>query len=123
MSRSLVISLFLVGACGGGDTPPSDTNPANKVQTVACASNPPSTTIMATGTEISGSYMPSTVTISTGQVVQFVTTSLHNVAPNAGVDPGLTVGFNATACLKFTAAGTFGFHCGPHGFTGTVTVN
>ena len=38
-------------------------------------------------------------------------------------DPGLNVGFGATKCLRFTAPGTFGFHCTPHGFAGTVTVN
>jgi plastocyanin len=37
-------------------------------------------------------------------------------------DSGLHVNFNETKCLKFTKQGTFGFHCGPHGFLGTITV-
>jgi plastocyanin len=38
-------------------------------------------------------------------------------------DTGLNVGFGETKCLKFTKQGAFGFHCQPHSFTGTVTVN
>jgi plastocyanin len=46
------------------------------------------------------------------------------VQPNTQTttDPGLVVNFSETKCLKFTAAGTYGFYCGPHGFSGTVTV-
>jgi plastocyanin len=32
------------------------------------------------------------------------------------------VDFGATACLKFTAAGSFPFKCEPHQFVGTVVV-
>jgi plastocyanin len=37
-------------------------------------------------------------------------------------DPGLRVNYGETKCLMFTLKGTFGFHCVPHLFTGTVVV-
>jgi len=68
-------------------------------------------------------YTPSTASINVGQIVKFTMPSMHNVVPNATMsDPGLVVNFNTTTCLMFTHAGTFGFHCGPHGFMGTITV-
>ncbi len=93
------------------------------VQTVSCTGITPAQTVTAT-TSTPYSYQPSSVTITQGQVVEFMMPSIHNVAPNStGSDPGLTCNFGATCCLMFTAKGTFGYHCTPHGFTGTVTVN
>jgi plastocyanin len=68
-------------------------------------------------------YMPSSVSITVGQIVKFTMPSSHDVEPNPAMsDPGLTVGFGQTKCLMFNHTGTFGFHCGPHQFTGTVVV-
>jgi len=92
----------------------------NTVVTVDCASVTPAATIMET--DGSFAFMPTAATIMQNQAVKFITSTTHNIVPNAGNDPGLTVPFNTTACLKFTAKGTFMFHCGPHGFQGTVTV-
>jgi plastocyanin len=68
-------------------------------------------------------YIPSSVTITVGQIVKFTMPSSHDVEPNPTMsDPGLSVGFGQTKCLMFNHTGTFGFHCGPHQFTGTVVV-
>ncbi|MEO6775380.1 MAG: hypothetical protein ABI467_20625, partial [Kofleriaceae bacterium] len=62
--------------------------------------------------------------ISAGQIVEFKTSITHDVNPAlSGSDPGVKAGFSSDVCLKFTAAGTFGFYCSRHGFTGSVTVN
>jgi plastocyanin len=56
-------------------------------------------------------------------MVEFKLTPAHNVSPAlTNSDPGLKVDYGADICLKFTKAGTFGFYCTTHGFTGSVTV-
>jgi plastocyanin len=62
--------------------------------------------------------------ISVNGIVKFVMPSLHNVAPNPmrNTDSGLRVDFGATVCLEFDKAGSFGFLCSSHGFTGTIVV-
>ena len=93
------------------------------VRTVTC---PPGTvpTVTTTGPAESAMYMPISVAISRGGVVKFTMPPEHNVAPNPirPSDPGLTVGFGATACLEFDKAGTFSFICTVHSFAGMVTV-
>jgi plastocyanin len=129
--RSLACALILLAACGddgGGmampDAPKSIDAPSATVTEVDCATVTPAATV--TTTDASFMFMPMATTISVGQVVKFTTSLSHDVVPNpaaAKTDPGITVGFGKTACLKFSATGTFGFMCMPHGFVGTVTVN
>ena len=91
---------------------------------VNCAGITPAAMVMTNDANFS--FMPAATTITVGQVVKFTTSLSHDVVPNpaaAKTDPGIMVGFNSTVCLKFTATGTFGFMCMPHGFVGTVTVN
>jgi plastocyanin len=98
------------------DAPMIDATPAT-VFDVTCTG----ATIAATVTTVDGTnaYMPSAVTIAVGGIVKFTTSVSHDV--NSTV-PGLPVGFSTTACRQFTAAGTFGFFCSIHGFSGSVTV-
>jgi plastocyanin len=117
-----------LGACGGDDGGTKIDAPASggAISAVDCASTTPNATITAVGTATDGSdgkFMPMSATITQGQVVQFVTTALHNVAPNTGTDSTLSVGFSETKCFRFTMSGTFAFHCSPHGFQGSVIVN
>ncbi len=122
-------------ACGGGDDGGQSTIDAPKpidartidaaapatVTAIACPTTPDGA--VAT-TDAQFSYMPNAVTIAQNGIVKFSTSPSHDVAPNiSGSDPGLVVGFNKTVCLKFSAKGAFGFHCTPHGFAGTITVN
>ena len=126
--RLLVVSLFAMAtaACGGGDSNPTTDAPSgsdaasSNVETVdPCTGESATVTAPNTG----NTYSPKDTTISVGQIVKFEMDSFHNVAPATGSDdPGLTVGFGATACLKFTAAGTYNFKCTAHGFTGSITV-
>ena len=125
MSRFVASLVFVIAACGD-DGSSVDAPPAANVAAVDCASNTPTATITATGTAPDGSdgkFMPMSATITKGQVVKFVMSTLHNMAPNAGTDPALTVNFGETKCFKFNAAGTYNFHCTPHGFQGSVVVN
>lgn len=128
--RSLACAFVLLAACGddGGtttpDAPKSIDAPGATVTEVSCTGITPAAMVMTT--DASFSFMPMATTINVGQVVKFTTSLSHNVVPNpaaAKTDPGLMVGFGKTVCLKFSAAGTFGFMCAPHSFVGTVTVN
>jgi plastocyanin len=119
--------LILLVACGGssGEPPdaaaPVDAVPATVV-TVACPTAAVPTITASDGNDTS--YMPRSVTIGVGEIVKFTMPRSHNVVPNTlgTSDPGLKVNYGETRCLMFTAAGTFGFYCSPHGFSGTVIV-
>ncbi|MBA3541749.1 MAG: hypothetical protein H0T79_19200 [Deltaproteobacteria bacterium] len=113
-----------LAACGddGGSTPTVDAPPvaASTVEALACPGGEAAEVTTVNGTN---AFMPNAVTITAGQVVKFTMSSTHNVIPASGGDVNLKVNFSETKCLKFTAAGSFGFKCGPHQFLGTITVN
>ena len=125
------LALVALAACGGDSTPAQqmdaptkkDAAQAATVVTVDCGSTAAQATV--TTTDAMMSYSPMATTITMGQVVKFQTSLAHDVKPNPlnHPDPGLTVDFNTTKCLRFTSTGTFGFMCSAHGFVGTVTVN
>jgi len=143
--RSLVLLVAALAACGSDSNPSIDApkgadaprgidaplvdarmidaappDALTLVQTVDCAGVTPAQSIIT----VNLSYSPSTATINVNDVVQFTTTASHDVQPNAtGSDPGIHVPFSQIQCKKFTASGTYGFHCGPHNFTGSITVN
>lgn len=126
MTRFAVLALLLA-ACGDGgggtpvDAPPMADAPTGTVLTVTCPGTPDAMVGISAG---GLAYDPMTQTVSLNAVVKFVMTATHDAKPNplTTTDPGLTVGFGETKCLKFTAAGTFGFFCTAHGFSGTITV-
>ena len=121
--------ILALAACGGGgtsvdappviDTAPPIDSPPPTVFKVNCPATPDAT--IATTTPFA--YLPPTAMIPLNGVVQFEMPSIHDVEPNAMMsDSGLHAPFNATTCLMFTKQGTFGFHCGPHLFQGSITV-
>lgn len=69
-------------------------------------------------------FIPKTTTTGVGGIIKFVITSEHFVLPNTltTTDPALMVSRGETKCFKFNVAGSYGFLCGVHGFTGTITV-
>lgn len=126
MTRLALLAFAVLGACGGDstNTPTPDAPKAADaapptVLAVTCPATPAAT---ITTSDATLAYSPASATITQGQVVKFAMSSLHDVEPDAGGDPGLTVGFNEMKCLMFTHPGTFKFHCGPHNFMGTVIV-
>jgi plastocyanin len=125
----LAFVLLAVAACGGDDNntmidaaPMIDAPPAT-VQAVTCPASPDAT-VMTSGFM----YSPMMTNITQGQVVRFVMPADHNVvrghipADETISDPGVSVNFSETKCLMFTQPGSFGFHCGPHQFNGTIVV-
>lgn len=102
------------------DAAPDAPPPPATVVAVTCPATP-ARSITATNNQ--DVYVPDSVTITVNQVVRFTMPSDHNVTPDTTMsDPGLAVNYSETKCLMFTRTGTFGFHCVPHGFTGTVIV-
>lgn len=120
--------LLVLAACGGDDNtsidaPKSIDAPPSAIQAVTCPATP-AATVMTSGFM----YSPMSSTITQGQIVQFVMPASHNVVPghvpsdSALADSALTVNFSETKCFMFTSPGTYGFHCGPHSFNGTIVV-
>jgi plastocyanin len=125
LPRASLALLIMLAACSSSNSkapdaaPPIDAAPPT-VMAVTC---PGGTVPTVTTDDNTFAFTPSSTTISLGQIVKFTTSLTHNVVPNpTASDPGLVVDFNKTKCLQFTHAGTFGFHCAPHGFAGTITV-
>jgi plastocyanin len=122
----LAFALAAASACDSGGTTttadaPRDMGSTNKVLTVTC---PTTADAMVTTTNLVDAYSPPTTMIPATGVVRFVMSSFHDVKPNTltSTDPGLTVGFGETKCLRFTQAGTYGFFCSSHSFAGTIVV-
>ncbi|MCW5806444.1 MAG: hypothetical protein KIT31_29035 [Deltaproteobacteria bacterium] len=103
------------------DAPKGVDAPVGTIMSVACDGSEVAT-IESTG---GFRFSPNTATISVNDVIKFENAAEHSIVPSgANADSGFVVGFGATACLKFTAAGTFAFRCNPHtSMTGTITVN
>ncbi len=135
VSSSAALLVSNITACGGddgntqkdaaGSGSGSGSGSAATVTTVSCTGITP--TAMVTTDDAAMKYTYSTTTppsISVGQIIEFKTSVTHDVNPALnGSDPGLKAGFSADVCLKFAKAGTFGFYCSRHGFSGTLTVN
>lgn len=126
--RGLILScsFLALAACGddGGSKAPDAASAADaaasQVEAVTCdatAKGP-----ITAPVDPPFAYTPATLTIAVGDMVQFVMPQNHNVVPDTGNDANLRVNFSETKCLKFKAAGTYNFHCGPHSFKGSVTV-
>ena len=124
MKRSFAICLVLAaaGACKSDD-PEGDVDapPTGTIMTVACDGSEVMT-IESTG---GFRFMPNNATITVGQSIKFTNGPSHSIVPTgSNPDDGFKVGFGATACLKFTVAGTFDYRCNPHtSMTGAITVN
>jgi plastocyanin len=132
MLRRIIFAASLIGAgaCGGNDAktpdaaPPGIDAPPATVQMVACSGMTSAASIVADDTLLA--FQPVSSTISQGQIATFVVAGDHPVGPDAAAgltDSGLKVPGGSTACLKFTAPGTFHFKCTIHGFKGSITVN
>lgn len=112
----LLLSLFLLASCGGGDS----TTPPATVQSVACG------TASATVDALVSSFSPTGVTISVNQVVQWNNNSgvNHTVTRTASGTFDVALDNGTSVCLQFTAAGVYDYYCAIHGPTmdGSVTV-
>ena len=142
-----VVLAAALGACGSDskkadapqgdgpvklDAPKPDAKPADApidapqhVFKVTCPNVP-----NATFTTSSFMFVPTSATITVGQIVEISEEPIHSVAPGhvpadtAIADPGLSAGFGQTTCFQFMQAGTYGFHCSAHtSMNGTITVN
>jgi plastocyanin len=122
-----LFGIGMVAGCGDdGGTKMADAPPAavSNIDVVTCMGGEmgPITADGAGTTADPFKFDPNALTIAVGDTVEFMMPSIHNVVPDTGGDSGLKVNFSETKCLKFKAAGDYSFHCGPHGFKGTITV-
>jgi plastocyanin len=120
-----LVTMLVVAACdtGGGEQAPVDAAPDMAVAPVVALSSCPST-VAATIMDSPTMFVPKASTIAVRQDVRFVITAEHFVLPNTltTTDPELNVKRGETKCFRFNVPGTYGFLCGVHGFTGTITV-
>jgi hypothetical protein len=121
MKPTLVIAILAVfslvaAACGDGESNSNpDGPPLAGVQLVACPASPAATFL----TEASR-FNPMTATVDVGDIVKFDTTTGHDVrSDTAGL---FNVPIGQDRCFRFDLAGTYGFRCEQHGFTGSLVV-
>lgn len=116
----------LVAACntGGGGTVTVDARPDSPPPPPVEALDSCPSTVAETITDTPTAFVPKMVTITPGGVVKFIITAEHFVIPNTltTTDPALMVSRGQTKCFRFNTVGTYGFLCGVHSFTGTITV-
>jgi plastocyanin len=123
--RSTWVAIVFAAACdtGGGETIPIDAAPdVPPIPVVELSSCP--ATVAATIEDSPTMFIPKDSPITVGQVAKFVITSEHFVLPNTltTTDQALSIGRGQTKCFRFNVPGSYGFLCGVHGFTGTITV-
>lgn len=127
--RAVCVALLVVasacetGGGGGNPLPAVDAAPDSPPVAVVELSSCPSA-VAATIEDSATRFIPNTATISIGDVVKFVITAEHFVIPNTltTTDDALRIGRGQTKCFRFNVTGTYGFLCGVHSFTGTITV-
>jgi plastocyanin len=120
IAKTMPALLLALAACGddgggGGDDVQDPDASAADIQSVTCAG----ATIAATVTTEGFTFSPTQTTISAGEIVQFSPMSGHDVASDDGL---FSVPLAGEGCFQFNTAGTYQFHCTPHGFTGQVIV-
>ena len=115
--------VLLLAACNSGGASTPDAAPDAPIEPVTALSSCP-VFVAATIMDSSTAFIPKDTTIPAREVVKFVITAEHFVIPNTltTTDPALMVNRNETKCFRFNKPGTYGFLCGVHSFTGTVTV-
>jgi plastocyanin len=132
MLRFAMPALVLCAACGSDSKKSPDAAAQidavpSTIVPVSCTGITPAATVTINST--GDGYMPATTMINQGQIVLFMTTSIHDVFPGHATvdstitDSGIHVDFSMTGCRQFTATGSYGFHCSIHLFNGTITVN
>lgn len=123
--RSAIVVVLFAAACetGGGSSSAADAAPDVAITPVVTLSDCPAA-VAATIEDSPTMFIPKATTINKGQTVKFMITAEHFVLPNTltTTDPALNVARGETKCFRFNTVGTYGFLCGVHGFTGTVTV-
>jgi plastocyanin len=116
--------MLVFAACeaGGSSSVSVDASPDAPIPVVELSSCP--MLVAATIIDSPTMFIPKTVTIPAGEVVKFTITAEHFVLPNTltTTDPALNIGRGQTKCFEFNVPGTYGFLCGVHSFTGTITV-
>lgn len=124
MRSALVVVLFAAACETGGGSTAVDAAPDVAVPPVVTLNDCPSV-VAATIEDSPTMFVPKETTINKGQTVKFVITAEHFVIPNTltTTDSMLSVKRGETKCFRFNTAGVYGFLCGVHGFTGTITVN
>jgi hypothetical protein len=114
----IAILALTVAACGDGEDPtdnPDGGAPLGGVALVSCPASP-----AVTFTTPANRFEPVDATIDVGEIVRFDLSAGHDVASSQS---GLfSVPLGGERCFRFDQAGTYGFRCVQHGFTGSLVV-
>lgn len=122
--RFASIAILVATSCGGGgESVPVDAAPDVPPAPVVALDSCPGA-VEATIMDSATAFIPKATTIPVRGTVKFVITSEHFVLPNTltTTDDALRVARGETKCFRFNTPGTYGFLCGVHSFTGTITV-
>ena len=129
MSARPALACLILAACNGASSPANpDAAPGSDdaaTPSVRILPNcPPAVTATVMTSDNVLAYSPETTTISPFNIVKFVMSPAHNVAPDPtqSTDPSLQVDYGKTVCLEFDKAGTYHFMCTTHHFTGAIVV-
>ena len=122
MHRAVLVVLG-AAACSGSNNVPIDGAPDSPPVPVVALSSCPSI-VDATIIDTPTAFVPKLTMTRPGGIIKFVITSEHFVIPNTltTTDFVFMVSRGQTQCFKFNVAGSYGFLCGVHGFTGTIEV-
>jgi plastocyanin len=122
MMDRICLGILLIAGCDSGQAHRTDAPAEAPAAVVTLSACPP--TVDATITDSAVAFVPTATTVRHRAIVEFMITAEHFVLPNTHVmtDPALMVDRGETKCFQFNTQGTYGFLCGVHGFTGTITV-
>jgi plastocyanin len=122
MRSPLLSSMFvalLLAACGddgGGDGTVIDAPGGGALMATEVSCTGVQSPVITTA---GSAYSPASTTVAPNTVVKFTMPGDHNAISN---DSLFTADFNGDTCIRFETVGSYRFHCGPHGFLGTVVV-
>lgn len=119
--RAVVLTLLI--ACDSSSSVVADAAPDVAIVPVVTLASCPSA-VEATIQDSPTTFVPKLTTIPRAGTVKFEITAEHFVLPNTltTTDEALNVKRGESKCFRFNTPGTYGFLCGVHGFTGTITV-
>lgn len=120
LSLSALALAFSVSACSSSSEETPDAAPDGgskpRAQKVNCTT---SVTKVIETKDAPGRFEPSSLTITKGTIVRFITSGEHDAASR---DNLFVIANGENECVQFNEPGTYGIYCRPHSFMGSIIV-